>query len=360
MSHTNIIEKHLNNLYLPYRLYSLLWVFGSEIPWVTIAIIGSMREIKGTGVNMSRSVTYLAHYGIKGMRPGVRRYQNKDGTLTAAGRNRYGKNARSGGGGSSDEGSHESSTPEERVVNWIGNSNPAFRMANRFVNYGRRMERENAYAHRQEAYVDENGETYYNRDTRGRIYPMTVEEYNEYVNSSDELPHSTMTGSSAQRMGGSQRRRTNENRASEYTRNVSNVRVTRSPSYDPSDYYRSGATRSGMSRSSEEKTVQKKSTKPGYNPSSYYAKKQSETDSRRSRLSESARESAARAQKRRNVDNQRGISEANAIKSQKRRDVEERSKTRRAENERAERAKRHQYEERQRVNNRRKAKGRTK
>lgn len=31
---------------------------------------------------------YLAHYGIKGMRWGIRRYQNPDGTLTAAGKAR--------------------------------------------------------------------------------------------------------------------------------------------------------------------------------------------------------------------------------------------------------------------------------
>ena len=32
--------------------------------------------------------TELKHYGIKGMRWGVRRFQNKDGTLTAAGKKR--------------------------------------------------------------------------------------------------------------------------------------------------------------------------------------------------------------------------------------------------------------------------------
>lgn len=32
---------------------------------------------------------YLAHHGIKGMKWGVRRYQNEDGTLTAAGKKRY-------------------------------------------------------------------------------------------------------------------------------------------------------------------------------------------------------------------------------------------------------------------------------
>lgn len=31
----------------------------------------------------------LAHYGIKGMKWGVRRYQNKDGDLTSAGKKRY-------------------------------------------------------------------------------------------------------------------------------------------------------------------------------------------------------------------------------------------------------------------------------
>ena len=33
---------------------------------------------------------YMEHSGIKGMRWGVRRYQNPDGSLTPAGRDRYG------------------------------------------------------------------------------------------------------------------------------------------------------------------------------------------------------------------------------------------------------------------------------
>ena len=37
----------------------------------------------------------LYHFGIKGMKWGVRRYQNKDGTLTKAGRRRAQKDANS-------------------------------------------------------------------------------------------------------------------------------------------------------------------------------------------------------------------------------------------------------------------------
>jgi len=33
--------------------------------------------------------TYLQHHGILGMKWGIRRYQNEDGSLTDIGRNRY-------------------------------------------------------------------------------------------------------------------------------------------------------------------------------------------------------------------------------------------------------------------------------
>ena len=37
---------------------------------------------------------YIIHWGIPGMKWGVRRYRNKDGTLTAAGQRRYDRDKR--------------------------------------------------------------------------------------------------------------------------------------------------------------------------------------------------------------------------------------------------------------------------
>lgn len=38
------------------------------------------------------SETILVHHGVKGQKWGIRRYQNEDGSLTAAGRKQYDKN----------------------------------------------------------------------------------------------------------------------------------------------------------------------------------------------------------------------------------------------------------------------------
>ena len=40
--------------------------------------------------------SYLQHYGIKGMKWGVRRFRNEDGTLTEAGKKRYGRDVERG------------------------------------------------------------------------------------------------------------------------------------------------------------------------------------------------------------------------------------------------------------------------
>lgn len=51
----------------------------------------------------------LYHYGIKGMRWGVRRYQNKDGTLTSVGRKRYQSDVRYTGAEKSNDRDHSKS-----------------------------------------------------------------------------------------------------------------------------------------------------------------------------------------------------------------------------------------------------------
>ena len=51
---------------------------------------GSGNKVRKSGVQHSDyEGEYLAHFGILGMKWGVRRYQNKDGSLTALGRKRY-------------------------------------------------------------------------------------------------------------------------------------------------------------------------------------------------------------------------------------------------------------------------------
>jgi len=50
--------------------------------------IPSFRDDLHVDIQPSFTDSYLAHHGIKGMHWGVRRYQNPDGTLTNAGKNR--------------------------------------------------------------------------------------------------------------------------------------------------------------------------------------------------------------------------------------------------------------------------------
>lgn len=55
----------------------------------------------------------LQHWGVKGMKWGVRRYQNKDGSLTPAGRKRYSEDG-DGSGGSEDSGKSKATASRPR------------------------------------------------------------------------------------------------------------------------------------------------------------------------------------------------------------------------------------------------------
>ena len=65
-------------------------------------------------------MNYLTHYGVKGQKWGVRRYQNKDGTLTPAGRSRY----------------SSPSAQEKRMAaeaNWVMTSEKAYAKGKKYI-----------------------------------------------------------------------------------------------------------------------------------------------------------------------------------------------------------------------------------
>lgn len=50
--------------------------------------LGNMYVLTSNGGFISQNELY--HHGIKGMKWGIRRFQNEDGSLTASGKKRYG------------------------------------------------------------------------------------------------------------------------------------------------------------------------------------------------------------------------------------------------------------------------------
>ena len=63
--------------------------YSDEGDWIYHSSIGGTMYIEGNALILSDS-SYLEHHGIRGQRWGVRRFQNRDGSLTNAGRKRLG------------------------------------------------------------------------------------------------------------------------------------------------------------------------------------------------------------------------------------------------------------------------------
>lgn len=68
----------------------------------------------------------IKHYGVKGMKWGVRRYQNEDGSYTNAGKKRYAKAVRTNAKGNTTVGVHLSLSNDKRVQQASKNSQKAY------------------------------------------------------------------------------------------------------------------------------------------------------------------------------------------------------------------------------------------
>lgn len=69
-------------------------------------------------------MTFLAHYGVKGMKWGVRNYQNKDGTLTELGKSRLREKRANAKAEVSDDGKPKTLSIRHKAVKELSSSDP--------------------------------------------------------------------------------------------------------------------------------------------------------------------------------------------------------------------------------------------
>lgn len=69
-------------------------------------------------------MTFLAHYGVKGMKWGVRNYQNKDGTLTELGKSRLREKRANAKAEASDDGKPKTLSIRHKAVKELPSSDP--------------------------------------------------------------------------------------------------------------------------------------------------------------------------------------------------------------------------------------------
>lgn len=125
------------------------------------------------------SNTYLAHHGIKGQRWGVRRFQNADGSYTAAGKERYGR------GDKKEIKAKEKAAKKEQKL---------LKKEQRLVNFARSLHKHNRETNWDIAYNKATKEFNEKLDSINNKYskynfsgPMDVKTYNKYLQYNDEI-----------------------------------------------------------------------------------------------------------------------------------------------------------------------------